>query len=263
MKTAIFNLQIGSPKSHWDICLKTQHAYCKKYGIDHYISKTPFIRYKWCAPHGQIYFEKLQCLSLFDKGYDQVLMLDCDILVTPEARNIFEVYSDVNKIYAYDESQIVGIRGKTLYGDEEDIMDRDPYIKRILNSIETPFEWQKNYKNKYRFYNTGAFIFGKNIAHIFTNKVTFDSLVHTKNIYDFWEQTYISSIIQKYDVPNESIDYSFNRMNLGGRDENNERYKADFIHYAGPCLYNNPVPHKFSEEKKVHAIIKDYNFLYG
>ena len=28
-------------------------------------------------------------------------------------------------------------------------------------------------------------------------------------------------------------------MHLGKSDLNNERYKADFIHYAGPCQYGN------------------------
>ena len=90
MKTALFNISIGPEREHWKKCLKSQNLYCKKYGIDHYISKTPFIRYKWCAPHNQMYFEKLQCLYLFDKGYDQVLMLDSDVLISPNAKNIFD-----------------------------------------------------------------------------------------------------------------------------------------------------------------------------
>jgi hypothetical protein len=262
MKRAFFNLQIGPPRPIWDLCLKTQQEYCKRYNIDHYISRKPFIDYKWCPSHGKIYFEKLQCLSLFDKGYDQVLMIDCDVLITPAAKNIFDIYTDLDKIYAYDENQTVGIMGDTLYGEKEDIMDRDPYIRRIIKNLKEPFEWRKNHRDKYRFYNTGVFMFGRNTASIFKNSNKFNSLVNTKNIYDFWEQTYISSIIQKYDIPNESIDYSFNRMNLGKRDQLNERYKANFIHYAGPCLYNIEEHLEFTEQRRADAIFKDYNNLY-
>ena len=34
-------------------------------------------------------FEKYQLFSLFNQGYDRVLYLDADIMITPKAENIF------------------------------------------------------------------------------------------------------------------------------------------------------------------------------
>ena len=96
MKTALFNISIGSEREHWKKCLKSQNLYCKKYGIDHYISYKPPINFRWARNWLEnTFFEKYQCLYLFERGYDQVLYLDCDVLITPTATNIFKDYSDL------------------------------------------------------------------------------------------------------------------------------------------------------------------------
>lgn len=44
-------------------------------------------------------------------------------------------------------------------------------------------------------------------------------------------------------------------MHLGNKDENNERFKANFIHYAGPDVYGNG--------NKNETMKNDYIKLYG
>ena len=262
MRRALFNINIGPDREHWNKCIKSQNIFCKKYGIDHYISRKPPINFRWARNWLEnTFFEKYQCICLFDKGYDQVLYLDCDVLVTPTAENIFEKYDKLDTFYAYEESHEVGIRGETLYGQKADIMDRDPYVNRVLNN-KINFKWNKNKHSKYEYYNAGVQLYGKDAIDHIQDRDKFCSLKHFNHIYDFGDQTYINTLLQKYNVKTKTIDYSFNRMCFQDRDSDNERYKADFIHYSGPCLYNIEEPLEFTEQRRTEAIMKDYFTLY-
>ena len=52
----------------------------------------------------------------------------------------------------------------------------------------------------------------------------------------------------------ESFDYRFNRMHLGKKDDLGERFKSNFIHYAGPDVYGNG--------NKFETMMNDYKTLY-
>lgn len=259
MNKTIFTIKIGD-NPNWNYCIKSQIEYCKKYKINYHIIDSFKIYWRWGPnPTANFYFEKLQVVDLFLNSYtDQILYLDSDILITPHARNIFELYNDPNTYYGFDESMDIGIQGSTMFGTTDDIMNRDPYVKTVINVAPN---WKKNTRGKYIYYNMGVMLFGRGCLGVFgnTNKVL--ELKDTPRIYDFNDQTYFNAIIQKHNIPNESIDYSFNRMHLGKYDPNKERYKADFIHYAGQCLYN--IDGEYSEEGKRKAVIKDYNHFYG
>jgi hypothetical protein len=62
-------------------------------------------------------------------------------------------------------------------------------------------------------------------------------------------------LVAKNNIPFESIDYSFNRMNLGKRDDMGLRFDANFIHYAGYDLYGTG--------DRLKTIKSDYSKLYG
>ena len=83
MKTAIFQILIG-PSRNQEYCIDSVKKYCSKYNIDHFISTKCLIN----GPH--IMFEKYQLFHLLQSEYDRVLYLDADILITPNAKNIFE-----------------------------------------------------------------------------------------------------------------------------------------------------------------------------
>lgn len=260
MTNLIFTIKIGS-NPNWDLCIKTQQEYCAKYNIRYIVLQERRINFPFGPnPTANFYFEKLQVVPLMSYCMaDRVLYMDSDILITPHARNIFDVYGDSEKYYGFDESKEVGIIGPTMFGTTADIMDRDPYVKSVLPNIPT---WKKNKLGKYIYYNMGVMLFSKHfVNNVLASPTKLLSLQKVPHIYDFNDQTYFNGLIQKFDVPNDALDYSFNRMHLGLRDDNNERYKADFIHYAGPCLYN--IEGEYSEEGKRTAVIKDYNTLYG
>lgn len=231
MKNAIFQFSIGYYGNR-DKCIKSVNQYAKKYNIQHFLSQKSVIN----GPH--IGFEKFQLFQLFNYGFDRVLYLDADILITPKAKNIFESYPDINKFYAYDEN------------DNFEWMDRDKYIFNEKENIE----WPANNRNKKTYFNSGVMIFSKEIFEKYKNIFDLSDIPNWPEIWYFGEQTIFNYWIVKNKIPFETINHSFNRMDLGKDDINNERYISDFIHYAGPCRYGN--------KNKDQTIEKDYQALY-
>tara|TARA_R110000765_G_scaffold424966_1_gene536879 strand:+ start:149 stop:841 length:693 start_codon:yes stop_codon:yes gene_type:complete len=211
MKTAIFNLSIGY-KPEWEICQTSQREYCKKHNID-YIqlteSKVHFIN---------CYFEKFECLQLLEE-YDRVLCIDSDILINPNAENIFERYPDTDTLYAFHEN-VGGLD-----------MNRDPWIE----TYSPKFKWPM-FNDRKQYFNTGCILYSKIHSNLF-NLIKGIKFTPKHFSIDGGEQTAINYIVTQNDWKFKSLDYSFNRMDLGAEDPNEDRLKANFIHYAGPCKY--------------------------
>ena len=142
MKAAIFTLTIGDPFGFIP-CMLSARNYAREHDINYFISSRLDIRFYTA------HFEKFQGFKVFDKGFDRVLFLDRDIIVTPDAPNIFDCYPDMDSFYAYDENSPL------------EYMDRDHIVSAIKNDIE----WPKNEHDKYRYFNSGVFIVGKKVKH--------------------------------------------------------------------------------------------------
>ena len=113
-KNAIFTANIAGNSVYLPSMLSAQY-YAKKHNISYFVSNEPRIRFLYPP------FEKHQCFRLFDMGYDRVLILDRDILVTPDAPNIFECHPDPCMLYAFDENF------------PNETMDRDFIVNGIRN----------------------------------------------------------------------------------------------------------------------------------
>jgi lipopolysaccharide biosynthesis glycosyltransferase len=227
MKLAVMSMAIGN-KSEWDYCLKSQSDYCKKYGYDYFIetkSKINFIN---------VYFDKFSCIRLLE-NYDRVLFLDADVLITPHARDIFKEYPDQEYIYAWNEN----------INDVE--MNRDSWIA----TYDPDFDWPMLDGRK-RYFNTGCVLYSKKHKDLLT-KIKMIPFTRKHFSIDGGEQTAINFVVSKENWKFKNIDRKFNWMNCGSSDPENKRLDADFIHYAGPCLYGN---------SKSEVIKSDYNTLY-
>lgn len=228
-KTAIFCLAMGDINKY-KICLSSVAKYGKKYKIPFFIATQPQIYF---INH---FFEKFQCLQLLEE-YDRVLYLDADIIITPKARNIFEEYPDDQYLYAFNENF------------DAEHMNRDTWI----DMYDPDFEWP-TYNNRKMYFNTGCILFSKKHLNLLNliKQIKFTNKCFT---IDASEQTALNFAVSKNKIPFKSIDYSFNRMNLGKTDSENKRYNADFIHYAGVCRYGNG--------NKQDVIKEDYCNLYA
>ena len=213
MKKAIFTLAIGD-NPMYRAALESFRPYAKKVGADLIISdklhyeidiKNP----KYSA--SPAWPEKLYTAELLKK-YDRVLYLDADILVTPNARDIFEEYSDLDTVYMFNEGKF---------------LDRSLPIEQITAELGPIENWTK-IDNQYTYYNFGMFLVSKECPLF--DFATLEGMQQVCNKVRFYDQTYINYIIQKHHIKNESVDASFNRMELLGM---KDYRKANFIHYAG------------------------------
>lgn len=223
-KTAIFTIAIYGLE-YFNYTIPTIKMYADKIGSDFVKLDRQVINF-----YG-LHYEKFHIIELLNK-YERVLHLDADIIVTPNARNIFELFPDKDKVYAYNEN-----------GDG--VMDRDMFIENILTD-----GWQKA-NGKYIYFNAGVVLISNNNKDIFNNVriIEFDKSIGLSS------QTLMNYFVFKNNIPFEDIGLSFNRMNLGEDDKENSRYNADFIHYAGNDTYSNG--------DKLETIKNDYNHFYN
>lgn len=232
MKTAIFTLNIGDTSGLLPGMLSAKN-YAQKHGISYFVADQLAIRFYSVA------FEKFQCFKLFDMGYDRVLMLDGDVLVTPDVPNIFECYPDMDTLYAFDENAPMRH------------MERD----HIVTAVNSGIDWPKNEKGKYRYFNAGVVLLSKNFKDFFAGYRD----VYNDNIPEmqiFHEQTCMNYLVAKKGIKFESLDYCWNRMDLGVPDPQNKRYEANFIHYAGLFAFVH-------DEDRCETMRRDFIHFYG
>jgi len=173
-------------------------------------------------------FAKLNLGKLLLK-YERILYLDGDILITPHAKNIFNVYKDSNKLYMFNEGLL---------------SDRKKELNIISNRLNKPIK-DRNY------FNAGVILFSKNIN--FLQKIRIQDLEYFFKESPWFDQTYINFKYRLNNLKIKSLDYSFNRM--GGYQDNNKRFSASFIHYAGNAYCN--------KKQRPIYMINDYCHLYG
>jgi len=206
-KVAMFTVDVGGDSDYFPAMLSAQY-YADKYGIDYFVAKEPAIRFLYPP------FEKHQGFRLFDMGYDRILILDRDVLVTPDAPNIFECFPDTNTLYAFDGSA------------PDEIMNADA----IINGIRSGIDWPKNAKGTYTYFNSGVVIISRNFNGFMDG---FRDLPEIPPMRTFPEQTSMNYMVFKKGIKFEDLGYKWNRMNCGLADPENKRYESYFIHYAG------------------------------
>jgi len=168
--------------------------------------------------------------------YDRVLFLDADILIHPNAPDIFSTYSNVQTVYMFNEARYA---------------NRNMCEQAMREALNYQGKWDVEYDSAVLF-NSGVILCSKE-----TNFFQHQSIEEFKNSFGkvpLHDQTYITYLLQKYDYKVESINYLFNRMDYMGNFE--QRFDAYFIHYAGAGYSQSP-------EKREEVIAKDFIKLFG
>ncbi|KID56670.1 glycosyl transferase [Pseudoalteromonas luteoviolacea] len=234
MKKAIFTLAIGD-NPMYKAALHSFKLYAQKVGADLIVSdqlhyKIDIVNPKFNA--SPAWTEKLRIGALL-KEYDRVLYVDSDIIIQPDAQDIFESHQDLDTTYWLNEGLL-----KDRRGDISLICD-------LLGSVEWPSE-----KGMSTYYNAGVILTSKE-AGLFS-KTNLEDLQHLCNEISFYEQSYFNYCLHKYGFKHQGIDKTFNHMDMFG----SERYlEADFIHYAGKGYA------KTSRRRDVQ-FLKDFSVIY-
>ena len=214
MKKALCTLQIG-PCDYFQYTEYAMKAYAKKIGAD-YIAMTECTveaeGVEGLSNKERACLQKLAVESLFDR-YNRVLFLDADVLVLPDAPDIFEAYPDTSYSYLWNEGTC---------------SDPSVYLYRIFDVFGDVPDWKRAF-NQPIYYNTGVMLLSKS-SSLLKNISPEKTLLATQNCLCF-EQCYFNLVIQKENRPIGDLSPQFNFTALSQAP--GLRREPYFIHYAG------------------------------
>lgn len=234
MKLAIFTIAIGD-NPMYQAAIHSFRYYAERVGADLIVSDSLHYPINIDNPKysaNPAWAEKLRIGELL-KQYDRVLYLDADILISPYAEDIFQVYCDLDTIYMLDEG-----------------MHCERHIEKQL--IETQLgkiTWPQD-QDTTHYYNVGVMLISKQCALF--NFADVGYLQTICNEIRFYEQTLFNYVIFQQQLKHQAIERRFNRMDMFGKED---YIKADFIHYAGKGYSKN-------NRRRDVQFLKDFAVLY-
>lgn len=157
-------------------------------------------------PNRHVYFEKCQILGLFDKGYEQVLYLDSDLLVTPNAFKVPPVFDRTKELAMFDERT---------HGDFWTYTLVRGHYWRV--GVEIDDNWSGQY------FNAGVMLVPKKHKYMFKNLIPTDWSPYDQTSFNIW--------IMMNKVPVHRLNWRWNCMPYISWEVRVE--DACFCHYAG------------------------------
>ena len=210
-KRLIVTIMLGKDPS-FEFVKRSFKEYAKKVNADFLCITKPssILKPNNNNNNNKLFFDALfQKISLGDlsDNYERVLYLDADILITPHAKNIFDICNDDSKLYMFNEG-VLSNREKEL----------DLISTRLDKTIK-----DKNY------FNAGVILFPKN--NNFLKAIRIHDLEYFVLKSSWFDQTYINFKARANKTPTSFLDREFNRLGKAG--DNEKRFESSFIHYAG------------------------------
>jgi lipopolysaccharide biosynthesis glycosyltransferase len=241
VKKVVTMLTLGGYNPMYHLSEKSIRRYAERIGAD-FIKQDKFVfNVDWGISSDNLRSKQqrlswIQKFYIFDllKKYDRILYLDSDILVTPNAPDIFEAYCDEKTIYMASESKHSS--------DQQDILN----IFSVLGKIP---HWEiDTTHHSYKYYNSGVILFSRecHLEHYFN----LDEVKKIFNSVRLLDQTYINYLIFKYHLTHASLDDKFNWTALFC--DHSTRSNAYFIHHN----------HKGFGKNRVDTFRKDYYQIY-
>lgn len=184
------------------------HQYAKKCGADFLVFDTAKLKDKL----GLVTYEKFQVFDILDGTYDQVLFVDTDIVITPNAPSVF----DISPLDHFAASNEVEYSMSTVHKD---------VTQSQLGGV--------NWSNPY--FNSGVMVFGprhRNLFDIDNNILNVWISNHQNNDHVMSDQPILNYLVNYYQFKFIDLGKHFNRTRVQ-RDTHN-RFQSFFIHYAGP-----------------------------
>jgi glycosyl transferase family 8/glycosyl transferase family 9 (putative heptosyltransferase) len=223
-KRAIITLSIGE---HYQKIAQITHPTLKRYadkiGADFVVISERKI--SQTTPH----WEKFQILDFLNK-YDRILYLDTDILIRKNCPDLFDIVPE-DELGIYNEAPFVP--------------SRDYAIARIAEQYEVnDFKWDGKY------YNTGVMVISKCHRSLFRKP--------EKEIFNFYEQSFINMQIQRQKPKIHELDYKFNRMTCVDKVIGRNRFESYVIHYAGVNFASNGFGIVLSDFRHIETLPDDY-----
>ena len=225
------NVKGGAKAELYDLCIKTQNLYAKKYGIDFEVidkilSEKSTNENKTIALKQNCFYTKIKVLDYL-KDYEQVLYLDSDIMILRDAENIFESYTNKSCFY-----------GRQIHS-EKPLKIIQCYLDKYK------IEWER-IRGYLVMYNGGVMLIGNKCDIVgYEKEYIIDSGTN--------DEGYFGYLIQKNKIENYDIGPLWNCTRKTTSDE--EIYsKAYFLHYSGAGFAT-----KAGMDKHFCKVLGDYN----
>ena len=221
----------GASRKIWDICLPTIKRYAAKVGADFRIYSTEDRKFD-----GTSFF--MQKLGQWDylRDYDRLLCLDADILIVPDAPDVFETFSEHGVFYGMDAS----------YTERARLLQ--PYIDKFGISLPTG-----SYPPRPRHINGGMWLLdrGCNLHYDLADYIPCKG----------YEENFVSYMLAKNGVKVTDTGVKWNKICC---DTSTLRRECYFIHHGGWGF--DPNWRTFTPEQvwesKVRIAQEDYEFFY-
>jgi hypothetical protein len=152
------------------------------------------------TPH----WEKFQIAELLDT-YDRVLYLDTDILVREDCEDLFALVPETK----------LGMFNEAPFADRS----RELLIDCCRQYGVSLPSWNGAY------YNSGVMVISRRHRPLFVKP--------EREIFSFYEQTYLNMVIAQYAIPVQDLTHRYNRMNCMDRVIGEHRLACPVVHYAG------------------------------
>lgn len=229
-----------SKNQGYDWSIKSWRKYAEKYGHELFILDRTLFEVDYMKPQ----WYKMYILDLLESNevdYNQVLYVDADTVVHPNAPDIFEI----------TEGKFCAVRN---YGDMDWVLrSMENYSKFIFEGFTFPF---------YKYFNSGVMVFNKKHKDFFKDIQNFyhtnkDAILHMQNTFGVGNDQPVLNYFVNRDIQDDYkvLGYEWNMQDMTRL----ETITSDFLHtrYGYISHYNagvKPTPGYWIE--------KTYKYLY-
>ena len=198
MNNAVVTIAIGDAyRRIAEMTHPSLRDYAKKIGAEFVVIDSTKV--SKTSPH----YEKFQIYDLLNK-YHRIAYIDTDAIVRPDCPSLFDVVKP-SEFGAFDEGAV---------------MDRSDAMSSVCEEYgEKIDKWSGQY------YNTGVMVVSRVHKQLFKPP--------PKEVWNFYEQSYINLRLIKDGVAVKPLDHCFNRMNCMDKLTGEHRLRSYVVHYAG------------------------------
>lgn len=259
MRNLIYQVNIIQGEDTYADCIKSVAAYCKKYDIEHIVQTEPLLKIKPKTNYrNRKYFEydekirkyhrfhtvHVPYLLIYEKenafdllhSYDNICILDRDILIRHFAPNIFDEIEDYEFAGVLERDQPV-LSNSNFYKSRKRLSIQQFYSLKD----EANFKWNKNGA---AYYNCGMMLLSNKIkryienetAKDFLSRTEFERFIEGENDWHLsTEQTLMNFWIKKYKVKTKDLSWKWNAFyGILSEQKINEAF---FVHFFQDMRY--------------------------
>jgi len=258
MKRLIYQVRVGEDSPIYNPCITSVAQYCSRHGISHRLLLEPKLRIAPLASRRSENALRLGYLPIYEKEnafvelerYDQVAIIDADVYLRPDARNIFDELEPG-----------VAFAGVV----EREMPITDKYRRKIGQyskgqygnlALEADFEWDGAGAE---FFNMGVMVLTQELLPFlegqtpeeFIRRPEFERFVNGEGAWRWsTDQTLLNYWIKKEQIPAQHLNWRWNALFGGVKPA--RIHEAHFVHF----FLSSHLPKKGAEVGRLIKLIE-------